>query len=130
MTEGLLAAGLAQIALVAAAPAEAHNGLALVVPSTPAASIPAGPAVAPAVNLAAAPAVTPVVTAEVTPPAPGPSASRGAISPNGLVRHLRWQLGAAQAEIIGLKAQIALLERKILASELAPIALEEDTDEA
>ena len=73
VTEGLLAAGLAQIALVAAAPAEGHNGL---------------------------------------------------------VRHLRRQLSAAQAEIIALNAKIALLERKILASEMAPIALEEDTDEA
>ena len=126
VTEGLLAAGLAQIALVAVAPAETHNGLALVAPGAPAVAIPAAPALAPLV----VPATTPSVGGDAASPAPGPNATRGAISPNGLVRHLRRQLSAAQAEIIALNAKIALLERKILASEMAPIALEEDTDEA
>lgn len=113
-TEGLLTAGLAQIAL----------------PSLSAAGVPAEGALAPAPT-AAPVIVTPPAPVVPPPPAePAPAPARGPISPNGLVRHLRRQLEGSRRDIAELKAQIALLERKLLAAELAPIALEEDTDES
>lgn len=121
-SEGILAPGLAQIAL-AGPPSEAT-----VVRAAPSVSAPTVAAPSVAAPSVAAPSVAAAVEPERK--AAPPVDTRGPISPNGLVRHLRRQLVDAHAEIAALNARIAMLERKIAASELAPIALDADTDEA